>query len=205
MTRFLISSFLVLVLASCAPSFTKGLVEIPPSKDAIINPYFANSKQDYIYKAKIDVYGRYFGGILVIKKTGKEKHRVVFTTEFGSKIFDFEYEGDTFTKNYVLPDLDRKIIVNTLQKDFSILIQEKMRAETQLDVSDMDIYKVATSKRNNYYFFGQDEKLEKIIHASSSKEKVIFLFKNVSKSIAYTIHINHKNIHLDIALDYLKK
>ena len=83
---------------------------------------------DYVYKAKIDVYGRYFGGILILKKVDENSHRVVFTTEFGSKIFDFLYEGDTFTKNFMIDDLDKKIIVNTLRKDFKILISEKCRS-----------------------------------------------------------------------------
>lgn len=205
MLRFLISSYLVLLLASCAPAFTKGLIEVPPTKSEIKNPYFADSSQDYIYKAKIDIYGRYFGGILVIKKTGDQTHRVVFTTEFGSKIFDFEYEGDTFTKNFVLGDLDKKIIVNTLKNDFKILIQETMLVQSQLDGLETTIYKAPGAKRNNYYFFGTTNQLEKIIHASSSKEKVMFLFDDVHQKVANTITINHKNISLDIALNYFKK
>jgi hypothetical protein len=205
MIRFLISSVLLIFLVSCAPTFTKGLVEFPPTKASVFNPYFANDSQDYIYKAKIDVYGRYFGGILVIKKTGDEIHRVVFTTEFGSKIFDFEYEGHTFTKNFVIPDFDKKIIVNTLKKDFKILTQEQMFVASQLEDSGVAIYKTASKKRSNYYFFGLNDTLQKIIHASSSKEKVVFLFQDVSKSVANKITINHQNIKLDIVLDYFKK
>ena len=89
MRFFLTSFFLLLVLSSCSLKTTEGLRETPKTQSEIENPYFSDSSKDYVYKAKIDIYGKYFGGILILKKVGDRSHRVVFTTEFGNKIFDF--------------------------------------------------------------------------------------------------------------------
>ncbi|MGJ8664957.1 MAG: hypothetical protein ACSHW7_01200 [Patiriisocius sp.] len=207
MLRFLLSSFLLFAVISCSPKIIKGLEERPSEISQITNPYFADSSKDYVYKAKIDIYGRYFGGILIIKKLNDTSHRVVFTTEFGSKLFDFLYEGDTFTKKFIVSDLDRKIIVNTLEKDFRILITEKVDVISQYETTAFSrMYKSKYDNRFNYYIFGKNELfLTNIINTSKSKEKVVFAFENIKDNVAEKITIDHLNIKLKIDLKYLKK
>jgi hypothetical protein len=180
------------------------------AKKEVINPYFSESTTDYIYKAKVDIYGKYFGGILIIKKVAEDSHRVVFTTEFGSKIFDFLYEGDTFTKNFVLEDLDRRIIVNTLGKDFKLLISEKAKVLEQFASEGVTVYKTKADNGYNFYFYEvASERLDKLIKTSKHKEKVTIVFESSNASeegiVAEKITINHSNIKLKIDLDYFKK
>jgi len=205
MTRFLIISLLLFFCNSCALKTTEGLRIVKITDAEVTNPYFSNKNIDYIYKAKIDIYGRYFGGILIIKKVEKDSHRVVFTTEFGNKIFDFLYDGDSFTKNFVLEDLDKKIIVNTLRKDFKLLISESSKVEGQYAGEGQQIYKSKTNKRFNFYFF--DEKpviLKRIVQTSKRKEKVEIVFTSKGNDLAQKIGINHSNIKLKIDLNYFK-
>jgi hypothetical protein len=206
MTRFLIISLLLILCNSCALKTTEGLRVVKVTDAEVTNPYFSNKDIDYVYKARIDVYGRYFGGILIIKKVEKDSHRVVFTTEFGNKIFDFLYDGDSFTKNFVLEDLDKKIIVNTLRKDFKLLISENSKVEEQYAAEGQQIYKSKTNKRFNFYFF--DEKpiiLKRIVQTSKRKEKVEIVFTSHGNDLAQKIGINHSNIKLKIDLNYFKK
>jgi hypothetical protein len=213
--RFLLISLLtVLLCTSCALKTTEGLRETALVKEVLVNPYFSQSSVDYVYKAKIDVYGKYFGGILIVKKTAADAHRVVFTTEFGSKIFDFLYEGDTFTKNFVLPDLDKKIIVNTLRDDFKLLISENIPVVKQFVSEDHKVYKSEMLGRYNFYFFdASEENLEKLVHTSKYKEKVTITFEpqegkpedSEEKLIAEKITIKHSNINVKIDLEYLKQ
>lgn len=211
MMRFLLISLLTLIVcSSCSLRTLEGFRKTPLTKTEIVNPYFSKLTVDYIYKAKVEIYGRYFGGILIIKKVAEDSHRVVFTTEFGSKIFDFLYEGDTFTKNFMLEHLDRKIIVNTLHKDFKLLISEKVRVLEQFASEKYSIYKTEKNKRFNFYFVNASEgKLEKLINTSKHKEKVIIVFESSKasegKNVAEKITINHSNIKLKIELSYFKK
>lgn len=205
MTRFLVISFVLILCNSCALQTTEGLRSAPITKAEVINPYFSSSAIDYIYKAKIDIYGKYFGGILIIKKVADDAHRVVFTTEFGSKVFDFLYKGDTFVNNFVLEDLDKKIIVNTLRKDFKLLITETAKVLEQYTSEGSQIYKTKSENRFNFYFFkDEDSFLSKIVQTSKSKEKVTIVFIS-EEEVAQQIAIDHSNIKLKIDLDYFKK
>lgn len=205
MTRFLVISFVLILCNSCALQTTEGLRSAPITKAEVINPYFSSSAIDYIYKAKIDIYGKYFGGILIIKKVADDAHRVVFTTEFGSKVFDFLYKGDTFVNNFVLEDLDKKIIVNTLRKDFKLLITETAKVLEQYTSEGSQIYKTKSENRFNFYFFkDEDSFLSKIVQTSKSKEKVTIVFISEDE-LAKQIAIDHSNIKLKIDLDYFKK
>ena len=185
---------------------TKNLIVIDASKIEVENPYFSNTNTDYVYKAKIDIYGKNFGGILIIKKTEDNSHRVVFMTEFGNKLFDFLFENDRVIKNFIIEELDKKFIVNTLQNDFKLLVSQKNKVASQYDSGQEDIYKTIDDKQFNFYFINKKSSiLDKIVSTSKTKEKVEVLFSNIESEIANTILIHHKNIKLNIALEIFKK
>jgi len=202
--RFLRISFLLFCLTSCTLSTTKGLVNIPVVNAEYQNLYFSDTSTDYVYKSKIDVYGNYFGGILIIKKINESHHRVVLTTEFGSKIFDFEFQNDNFKVNSILDKLNKKIITNTLKKDFQLLLDEHIVITKEYKNAAYKIYQSQNKKRLNFYFINnKTADLEKLINTSKTKEKVIITFNNIDKKLARKILITHKNIQLKIELNYL--
>jgi hypothetical protein len=204
--RFLPISILFLLITSCSLQTTKNLIVKEVSHIEVDNPYFSNTYIDYIYKAKIDIYGRKFGGILIIKKIDENSHRVVFTTEFGNKLFDFLFENDTVINNFVIEELDKKFIVNTLQNDFKLLVSQKNKVLNQFDSGLEDIYKTIDDKQFNFYFINKKSHiLDKIVRTSKSKVIVEVLFSNVESVIANSILIHHKNIKLNIALELFKK
>ena len=206
MIRYLPISILFLLISSCSLQTTKDLLVKEISQNEIENPYFSDQDQDYVYKAKIDVYGKNFGGILIIKKTGIKRHRVVFTTEFGNKLFDFLYDNEVIIKNFVIEELDKKFIVNTLQEDFKLLISEKHKVVKQFDSEKEDVFKTNDGNRYNFYFINKNSHtLDKIISATKSNEKVAILFSNIDAQLVNSILINHKNIKLNIALERFKK
>lgn len=204
--RFLPISILFLLITSCSLQTTKNLIVKEVSQIEVDNPYFSNTYIDYIYKAKIDVYGRKFGGILIIKKIDENSHRVVFTTEFGNKLFDFLFENDTVINNFVIEELDKIFIVNTLQNDFKLLVSQKNKVLNQFDSGLEDVYKTIDDKQFNFYFINKKSHiLDKIVRTSKSKVKVEVLFSNVESVIANSILIHHENIKLNIALELFKK
>ncbi len=204
--RYLITSLLcVVVLASCSLPTTEGLRQVHFSKTEVKNPYFANEEIDYVYKAKIEVYRKNFGGILIVKKMGPNNHRVVFTTEFGSKLFDFQFEGDNFIAHYVIEDLDKKFIVNILKNDFSLLVKENASVYEVYESENHRVYKTLSDDRFNFYFLNEKtQALEKIVNTTKTKEKVSITFTASEENIADAISINHDNIKLAITLDKFK-
>ncbi len=207
MIQFLAISLLAtVVLTSCSLKTTEGLRQVPFTKIEVENPYFSNAEIDYVYKAKIEVYGKNFGGILIIKKIAAESHRVVFTTEFGSKLFDFQFEGDTFTKNFVVEDLDKKLVINILKDDFKLLVNEKTKILEVYESENQRIYKTHNDERFNFYFINAGTgQLQKIVNTSKTKEKMEIDFMSSDGKIADTIAIKHSNIKLTIDLEKFKK
>lgn len=192
------------LLFACCGSYPKkqGFQPQPKTKTAINNPYFSNSDLDYVYKANIAVYNQTFGGLLIIKKLGKENHRVVFTTEMGNKLFDFSFIEDTFTVNYVLKALDRKTLLNILKHDFKTLIQENNTIINTFVKNDLTVFESTVYNKTHFYF--QSENLNKIVRISKQKEKIVFLFSDINNNIARHIEIIHNSIKLNITLKSIK-
>lgn len=167
---------------------------------SITNPYFSDVSKDYVYKAKIKVYSKSFSGIFIVKKLGKHSHRVVFTTEMGSKIFDFSFYNDEFKVNYVLDELNKKILLNILEKDFRVLVRESEFVIGEFEKMNSSLYKTQILNNTYYYEFSDGNNLTGIYRVSNSKEKVQFLFSDIHEVTAKNIQILHKNIKLDIIL-----
>ena len=206
--RYFLISIICVLLSACKVTTVKNFIKTEINEDdAIQNLYFSNSEFDYVYKSDIAVYGNEFSGILIIKKIALQKHRMVFTSQFGSTFFDIEFEKDTYKINTIVEQLDRKIILNTLLRDFALLVKEKEIVAQRYFTNTYTIFENQKNKRSNYYFYNQkDTSLDKIVHTTKYKEKFTIFFRNITQNqIAENIRIDHKNIKLSIELNLLKK
>ncbi|RUT70692.1 hypothetical protein D0817_09460 [Flavobacterium cupreum] len=200
----LINCVLAIVLISCGP-VTKNYSPKKLDKTSYEAPYFSNPKTDYVYKTNITVYGNEMSGIFIAKKINDSIHRVVFTTEFGNKLLDFEISDKSFKVNSIVSELDRKILINTLRDDFRLLLKKEYLIQEQFENESDNIYKSADGNRDNYLFLSKkDQKLEKVIHASKTKEKITLTFSSENNIFAEKIEIIHQNIKLKIEFNYFK-
>jgi len=200
----LINCLLAIVLVSCG-SVTKNYIPKKLDKTAIEVPYFSDSKTDYVYKTNITVYGNELSGIFIAKKINDTLHRIVFTTEFGNKLMDFEISDKSFKVNSIVSELDRKILINTLKQDFRLLLKKEYLIEEQFENESDNIYKSKDGKRDNYLFISKKEgKLEKVVHCSKTKEKFTIKFSSKNNIFAENIQIIHQNIKLKIELNHFK-
>lgn len=200
----LINCFLAVVLVSCG-SVTKNYTPKKLDKTTVEVPYFSEPKTDYVYKTNISVYGHEMSGIFIAKKINDTTHRVVFTTEFGNKLFDFEISETTFKVNSIVSELDKKILINTLKEDFRLLLKKEYLIQEQFENESDNIYKSADGNRDNYLFVSKnDHQLDKIIRASKTKEKITITFTLENDIFAKKIVILHQNIKLKIELNHLK-
>ncbi|KQO34203.1 hypothetical protein ASF10_00320 [Flavobacterium sp. Leaf82] len=200
----IINCFLALVLVSCG-SVTKNYTPKKLDKTSYQVPYFSDSKTDYVYKTNITVYGNEISGIFIAKKINDTTHRIVFTTEFGNKLMDFEISDTDFKVNSIVSELDRKILINTLKEDFRLLLKKEYLIQEQFENDSDNIYKSNDGKRDNYLFISKkDQKLEKVVHSSQTKEKFTLTFSSENNIFAEKIEIVHQNIKLKIELNYFK-
>lgn len=202
---FLLTNFLlVFVLVSCG-SVTKNYTPKKLDRTSYEAPYFSDPNTDYVYKTNINIYGHEISGIFIAKKINDTTHRVVFTTEFGNKLLDFELSEKSFKVHSIVSELDRKIIINTLTEDFRLLLKKQYLIQEQFENGSGPIYKSEDGNRDNYLFLSQKgAKLEKLVNASKTKEKITFLFSSENNIFAEKIQIIHQNIKLKIELNYFK-
>ncbi len=203
MMRFFQISILFLLLSSCSPIVKDYLVQ-KNSVSQIENNYFSDTKKDYVYKAQIDIYGNYIGGIFIIKPIEKNHHRIVFATEFGARMLDIELKNNKLIKNKIVKKIDRSLIINTLRKDFQILLQEKVKVLNTYRLNENKIYQTKKNNRYNFYFYNFENQLFEIKNTTKYKDKIIFSFSNFVNEEPQNICIKHKNIKLVIDLKRLK-
>jgi len=200
--RFSIISVFFLILSSCAVKTVEGFDKKETALEVFKSPYFTDKNEDYVYKASISVYGNNFGGIFIVKKTNETTHRAVFTTEFGNTLFDFEISGNDFKVNHIIDELDRKILINTLKRDFMLLLKEDFKVSEQFENESFKVYKSPDGKRFNYLFENKsDGNFSKLVHATKSKEKISIEYLSENNTLADKIIIQHQNIKLRIELN----
>lgn len=206
MLRFLlINIYIVFGLTACSLKTTEGLREIESTKAEVVNPYFSNPEIDYVYKAKIEAYGRHFGGILIVKKMEADHHRIVMTTEMGNKLLDLQYRNGVFTENFVIEELNRKMILKVLKADFRLLLNEKSLVLNSFESEKQHVYQTQRDNQYHFYFVSKEsDHLEQIRNTSKSKEKVVVDFHSETGKEADSIFIKHKNMKLHIDLNKFK-
>lgn len=198
--RYLIIS-LLFCFTSCTSYINKnGFNKIPFTDEFVSNAYFSDVEKDYVYKAKIKVYNNNFGGIFIVKKIENNHHRVVFTTEMGSKIFDFSFDNNDFKVNYILDKLNKKLLLNVLEKDFRVLVSEHQKILSKSKKGTISLFETEIDNKTYFYKVLNSNTLKSIIRVNKGREKVQFLFSDIQNTIAKNIQIEHHNIKLEINL-----
>ena len=83
-------------------------------------PYF-QSDSVHLFKATFDVYGKQLTGLLVAKHMADNSFRFVMAPSSGPTIFDAEFKNGHFRMVSALKQVNKKIIINLLDKDLRLL------------------------------------------------------------------------------------
>jgi len=202
---FLLTSVFASLSVSCGSNPVKGLTQTDVENQVFDSPYFSDPKTDYVYKTNISVYGNELSGIFIAKRIGEHKHRVVFTTEFGNKLLDFEISEQDYKVNAIVEELDRKMLVKTLVQDFRLLLRERYLIEKQFETGDYKVLQAKDGGNLNYLYVSKaDGKLAEIKHSSKRKEKISITFSSENNIFAEKILIQHSDIQLKIVFHYFK-
>ncbi|MBD8083586.1 hypothetical protein [Chryseobacterium caseinilyticum] len=204
MRRFLLLSFLyssfLLLIFSCRTYHLADAKPIENSEKVVENLYFS-SNEDYVYKCQMEVYGNDISGILIIKKISETTHRVVMTSDFGNKMIDFEISENDFKLNYVLADLDKKMVINFLKNDFQELLRQKYPVAESFKNDNSNIFRSELNTKNYYLYFNKENSLlTQIVYTKNRKEKINFSFEAKKPTFAEAIHLEHKDFKINIKL-----
>jgi hypothetical protein len=70
------------------------------------------------FKATIDVLKNHLTGIIIVKQTDSVSTHIIFVTEIGMKMFDFEWKNNEMKSVYVFEPLNKPALINALQTNF---------------------------------------------------------------------------------------
>ena len=196
---FLYSSFLLLIFSCKTYQLTDAKPVSNPEKE--VENLYLSSNEDYVYKCQMEVYGNDISGILIIKKISETTHRVVMTSDFGNKMIDFEISENDFKLNYVLEDLNKKMVINFLKNDFQELLRQKYPVAESFENENSNIFRSQLNKKNYYLYFNKENSLlTQIVYTRNRKEKINFSFEAKKPTFAETIHLKHKDFKINIKL-----
>ena len=74
------------------------------------------------FKASIDVLKNHLTGIIIVKKTDSVSTHIIFVTEIGMKMFDFEWKDGLMKAVYVFEPLNKPTLINALLNNFKSML-----------------------------------------------------------------------------------
>ncbi|WP_228444849.1 hypothetical protein [Chryseobacterium echinoideorum] len=185
---------------SCKTYELTGVKPVMNSEKTVENLYFS-STADYVYKCQMDIYNNHISGIVIIKKINEKTHRVAMTSDFGNKLIDFEISDNDFKLNYVLPDLDKKMVINFLRNDFQRLLKREYPVLDSFEDDNSKIYLSKIDNQSYYLFYNKHNSLlKKVVYTKNNKEKINFTFDAKKHIFADSIDLQHKDFNIKIKL-----
>jgi hypothetical protein len=160
------------------------------------------------FTASIDVVGKHLSGLLFVKKMDDKSYRVVFTNEIGVEFFDFGFDTSGGFKVYdVIPQLDKKAVINTLRKDFELMLGLPFRGTPEALQQGDEIYYRYNQKKEAAYFITDREcaSLQRMELGSSRKRKVTVMLSGNEVEAPDSVSIHHHTFGMDIRLKKLVK
>jgi hypothetical protein len=209
MKNLLLSSVIALTFVSCTLGHY-GRLGKPVKTTAAPKSIFGENFNSFLFKTNITVYGKDFSGLLITKQMSPQDYRVIFTTELGMKLFDFEFKDTAFTLHYCVPQFNKPKLLKTIQEDIQILLMNNLNGKSFEQLKDPKstntVYRTKEGRLYNYYCIEESSgHLIKIEHSKKRVKKIIFTFSNFKNDFPNSIVIKHYNIKLQIELNLLKK
>ncbi|MCB2195769.1 MAG: hypothetical protein KQH79_07905 [Bacteroidetes bacterium] len=205
--------YLIFVIFICLSSCANPYKNLPSTKlnkaDIQKIPYaLPHSDETLIYKADIRFYKNDIGGLLIIKKIEEKVFRIALTTQFGLKLFDFELNNGELQVEYCVEYLNKKVILNTFQTDFNLLLmQNQFDGIHLIDNKDQNQRIWQFAKGNLNYNYIENINTQRVVNMNLSKrnsEKISVGLYAYRGDIPGEIKLEHHNIKLNMDLKLIQ-
>lgn len=202
MRVFLVISLFLFSTSSCKHYRVVEGTKIKSENESYTIPYFNTSQKEYVYNADIKVFDNSLSGILVVKKTEKNKKRLALLSEFGNTLLDFEFVNDEVNVIYIMEDLNKKIIVKKLKKYFQLLIHSEYEVRKTYDVEGGKTHISKLQGKRIFLNLDETDQLTGLKQASIFKNKVGIHFYG---DIEYADSIVFRSFELPITIGLKKR
>ena len=204
--RFLLFNVSIVLLIGCASDYQ--YLQHITTDTFCANKIKSTHLSTAWYSTAVDVYDNHISGLLVIKNMPDSTIRVVFTNEAGITFFDFEFSdrGD-FIVHFVVHQLDKKYVLQTLRKDFELILGipfHNGKIESWAG-NDQLIFGVKKKKETAYFITSKDcASLRNMEYGSDRKRKVSVLIVGSYPS-PEAFEITHHTFDMKLKLKHLPR
>jgi hypothetical protein len=198
--------FLIYISAgflNCSCNAHSHLQKIRSGESCVLK--FKPDFKHVLYQTSVDITGKHFSGILLIKKMQDSSIRFSFSNESGFSFFDFGFGPDSgFFVFQITPRMNKKAVIKTLRKDFELLLFSNMDTAKSYTMTDSSqVYHAYPQPKGiNYYI--TDTNCSRLIKMQrASKHKPVMEAYLGSFSVDKTpdsISIHHLNFNFSISL-----
>lgn len=200
--------FSFLLFFSCTNDYKNLIIQpnIQPEVK-IIPSIFENKKKATVFNASFAYKDYFASGLMVIKPIKKEHFRIVFTAKMGQTLLDTELTPTDFIIKKSIPQLDRKLLFNLLEKDLRLICDTHAGKAVALQAKNeqVDIFRIKTEKGFRYFYYNaSDELINKIERGSKRKKKVVVDLENYKNDFPEKITIAHQGIQLMIEMKLIQ-
>jgi hypothetical protein len=154
----------------------------------------------------------YYSGLLVIKPQCDSIKRVVFVTEMGVKIFDFEIRNSLLFKrfykvNYIIEPMSRKIIRNTLANDIGFICQNgTVKFVDAFSDNEQSVFRIRNGCKRFFYLYNQNEQDYYSLKVNSILfRKAEVSFYGINNFSPDSIKIEHFGVNLNYIFRKIKQ
>lgn len=149
------------------------------------------------FNATIDILKNHLTGLIIVKQTDSITKHIVFVTELGMKMFDFELKNNEIKTSYVFEPLNKPKLIDVLKTNFKsmLLLSEFGTNDCNYETVN-DVFYVSRNKKNKQFFTVSKTKgltLKETFYKRKRVSRVIYNFDSTTGN--YT-HIKCKQYGL---------
>ena len=199
---------LLLFLLGCAPYSRLPVVERKDFASSELERVWSGEEQ--LYRTEIELYGNYFTGLTVFKRSAPRRYRVVFMSEMGVKFFDMSFREDSFALEHSFDKIDRKVVTKRIRKAFRLLLMPSIGDDQEgelLEGGAGKLWSFDGGRDGRYYYHmkeGRLEKAEVVDGLMKKKELVMRLVWADRKKVLERIEFEHLDVDLKWSLRRLE-
>lgn len=136
------------------------------------------------YKATIDVLKNHLSGLLIVKQTDSLTRHIVFVTELGMKMFDFEAKANEINAVYVFDPLNKPKLVASLKRNFNNMLLLNAYGNTAMKCND-GVFSIKKDKHKWFYTTLTQNKeviLQETFYKRKRESKIEYVYDSNNKT-----------------------
>lgn len=187
---FSIISIFIFLLSSCANQRISG-ENTAITKAVYTVPYFNIDQKEYLYNANIKAFDNSFKGILAVKILGEEHKRLALLSDFGNTLLDLEFDHGNVKVNYIMDDLNKRMIRNKFKKYLQLLVHSDYEIKKMFKSEEQTVIQSKFQGKRIFLYIDDNNRLTQLKQASLFKDKIDIYFygeSEVADSISFISH-----------------